>query len=67
MTNYPDSVICPHCKNEVDLEICHCGEDIKHHDAYLLGHSFVPMGCACGYAKEEVVVNNALYGMEYGL
>jgi hypothetical protein len=36
---------CPGCKNEIDPEVCHCG-DPKHigHD----NHNFVPMGCDCG-------------------
>lgn len=40
--------ICPWCKNEIDPEVCHCGDDIKSHGIGS-GHSPVPMGCTCGY------------------
>jgi predicted amidophosphoribosyltransferase len=43
--------ICPRCENEIDPEVCHCGDYIKDH-GYNSGHSPVPMGCTCGYAKE---------------
>ena len=46
------ATVCPYCKNEVDLEMCHCGEDRKNHNPYELGHNFVPAGCTCGYADQ---------------
>ena len=41
--------VCPGCLNEIDTEVCHCGNYIKSHTIYD-GHSPVPMGCTCGYA-----------------
>ena len=43
--NYPT---CPGCKNEIDEEVCWCGDEIKKHTAHD-GHNPVPMGCTCGY------------------
>lgn len=42
---------CSGCGNEVDPDTCHCGIPLKDHSVYL-GHSFVPIGCACGRHKE---------------
>jgi hypothetical protein len=47
------SVICPGCGNEIDPEVCHCGEIRSMHGPER-GHSFVPAGCTCGYAKQPV-------------
>lgn len=44
------SKYCFSCGNEVDRGLCHCGSDEKSHAGMELGHSFVPMGCSCGYA-----------------
>ena len=46
--------ICPECGNVVDPEICHCGNPINRHGMED-GHSPVPMGCTCGYAKQRKV------------
>ena len=43
-----EPIICRSCKNEIDPEVCHCGELYKYHNPYSLGHNFVPMGCVCG-------------------
>lgn len=43
--------ICPGCKNEIDPEVCHCGDAIKDHNIGS-GHSAVPMGCDCGKTKD---------------
>ena len=61
MNNNPKT--CPFCKNEIDPDVCHCGEERKNHDAYYCGHSFVSMGCSCGYEKPKKKVVNNLYGM----
>jgi hypothetical protein len=42
---------CPGCKNEIDPEVCHCGDEISKHNPMWCGHNPVPMGCTCGYAK----------------
>lgn len=44
--------VCPHCKNEVDLETCQCGDGRNGHP-YDVGHNFVPAGCTCGYRIKE--------------
>lgn len=44
---------CPGCGLEVDLDVCHCGVTYKDHGSYGVDHSFVPMGCQCGYEKSE--------------
>lgn len=44
------TAICPGCGRAIDPEVCHCGEEIKHHNAE---HSPVPAGCTCGYADAE--------------
>lgn len=45
-------IICPYCEREIDPEVCHCGS-ARHFHGWELGHSFVPMGCECGYAQTE--------------
>lgn len=40
---------CPFCKNEIDPDVCWCG-DYRHNHSE---HSFVPMGCVCGYYTEK--------------
>ena len=47
-------VICPGCKQEIDPEVCHCGEYRAGHSSFS-DHSFVPMGCECGRVKIEDV------------
>ena len=47
MTN---AEVCPTCKNEIDPDCCYCGSPLNLH-GYESGHSFVPIGCTCGYAK----------------
>ena len=44
--------ICPQCGNEIDLEMCECGDSYADHSAMEQGHSFVPAGCCCGRDKE---------------
>ena len=41
---------CRWCKNEIDPDICWCGDSYRDH-AYVYDHSFVPMGCICGYVS----------------
>ena len=45
--------LCPGCGCEIDPDTCHCGASREGHNDFDLGHSFVPMGCACGYVKEQ--------------
>lgn len=42
---------CHGCNNHVDKHTCHCGESPEGHGR-TADHSFVPMGCTCGYAKK---------------
>jgi hypothetical protein len=44
---------CVHCGHEIDSQVCHCGDYEKAHDHYDVGHSFVPVGCTCGYYDAE--------------
>jgi hypothetical protein len=39
---------CTECGQAIDPDTCHCGETRYAHN-YYSDHSFVPMGCACGY------------------
>lgn len=43
-------VFCPSCKNEIQKDLCWCGDDIKAHGIGC-GHSPVPLGCECFRAK----------------
>lgn len=45
-------VRCPGCGNEIDPEVCWCGDYIKEHGCSS-GHSAVPMGCDCHRMKAE--------------
>jgi len=38
---------CPGCGNEIDPDVCGCGEFREGHNAWWAGHEFVPMGCDC--------------------
>lgn len=44
--------ICEGCRNEIDPEVCHCGDLCKDHNPMMDGHSAIPMGCTCGYADQ---------------
>ena len=47
--------LCSGCNNLIDAEVCYCGTELKHHgDVWSEGHPFVPMGCDCLRAKEEL-------------
>jgi len=39
--------VCSCCGNEIDPEVCWCGEYMKDQH-YSSGHNQVPMGCDCG-------------------
>lgn len=56
--NNPASDWCSSCGQEIDPECCHCGSgnDWGHPD----DHSFVPMGCVCGYAELPVKPHEAI-------
>lgn len=48
MDSLPNRVICMGCENEIDEEVCCCGDLIRPgygHD----NHNPVPLGCTCGY------------------
>lgn len=38
--------ICPGCGNEIDPDVCWCGDLMKSHGPSC-GHTPVPMGCDC--------------------
>jgi len=39
---------CTHCGWDIDPETCWCGDGRVGHP-YEAGHTFVPMGCTCGF------------------
>jgi len=39
---------CANCKNEIDTNVCWCGEELETH--YDETHQFIPSGCTCFYA-----------------
>ena len=45
--------LCPGCGCEIDPDTCHCGAGISEHNDCGPIHSFVPMGCACGYVRDQ--------------
>lgn len=46
----PPPEICSGCKNEIDPDVCWCGDYIKLHTSE---HSPVPVGCDCGRVKSQ--------------
>lgn len=46
------SLHCTGCGNEIDPDVCHCGDPMKSHSAYC-GHTPVPIGCDCGRVGSE--------------
>lgn len=42
--------VCQGCKQEIDPEVCWCGELLKDH-GFNSNHSAIPMGCRC-YMEE---------------
>jgi hypothetical protein len=44
---------CPGCGWEIEPDVCHCGSSKFWHNPYELGHTFVPMGCTCGYEDAD--------------
>lgn len=49
---------CLQCRSRIDPELCHCGNDLAAHQGIaedgaspVLGHTFIPAGCSCGYGK----------------
>jgi len=60
---YPIPEKCSGCGNDIDPEVCWCGELLKGHG--FDGHFFVPMGCDCYRAnkpEEEREMNVVKYG-----
>ena len=41
------NAICVECGEEVEADICACGQPRSIHDIQWLGHDFIPLGCAC--------------------
>lgn len=52
--------LCGFCGHQIDSQVCHCGVSLKHHRGE--NHSFVPMGCTCGYYDAEKRTVLALVG-----
>jgi predicted amidophosphoribosyltransferase len=50
--------ICKDCGNEIDPDCCHCGDDLKSHGNIHNNHSFVAMGCKCGYSQASAEVKH---------
>lgn len=48
-----DILSCPCCGWEIDPEMCWCGDGKASHAE----HTFVPMGCTCGYHDAETRKN----------
>lgn len=46
--------ICRGCGNEIDPDVCHCGDgpESSEHSSSGGNHGFVPAGCECQYAPE---------------
>lgn len=42
---------CADCHNEIDPQTCWCGDDMSDHRGMSHNHSFVAMGCKCGYVS----------------
>ncbi len=42
--------LCPDCKQEIDPDVCCCGDPIEGHSD-TSGHTPTPMGCICGYEE----------------
>lgn len=51
MTDAAEFEVCHGCGNQIDPDVCWCGDEIKEHNPYRAGHNPVPMGCTCGYQK----------------
>lgn len=50
--------VCEGCRNRIDPDVCHCGDEMdKHH--FGSGHSPVPVGCTCGYHKAVKLVKRS--------
>jgi hypothetical protein len=46
---YTPEHTCPRCMQEIDPDVCGCGDYIEGHGSPMeTGHSPVPMGCDCG-------------------
>ena len=48
-------IACPGCGNDIDPDCCWCGTAEKDHDSWHEGHTFVSMGCTCGFRGYEVI------------
>jgi hypothetical protein len=42
---------CSGCGNEIDPDVCHCGDYVKDHG--FTGHHAIPMGCDCFRADKQ--------------
>lgn len=43
--------ICEGCGNEIDPDVCWCGDFIDH--VWDGAHYGVPMGCTCGFIEDD--------------
>jgi hypothetical protein len=46
LASHAERIICPGCKNEIDPDVCGCGDSKENHTGWE-GHPFIPMGCDC--------------------
>lgn len=44
---------CSGCGKQVDPTVCWCGIAEEDHNWYNDPHNFIPMGCRCGFVKDE--------------
>ena len=44
--------ICPACECQIDADTCWCGAELEGY-GYADCHSFIPVGCRCGFAKGD--------------
>lgn len=56
---------CKHCGWDIDPETCWCGSGLVDHP-YHMGHTFVPMGCTCGYVDGDRYKNPERIGVDNG-
>lgn len=49
--------ICEGCGCEIDPDVCWCGSYYKDHE-WTYDHHFIPMGCTCGFHKQDKEVKN---------
>lgn len=53
---------CEGCGNEIDPDVCHCGDPMEGHST-LSGHSGIPMGCDCGRDFNDAKLEEELWNL----